>query len=618
MLDPVAILSERFVAAVRAAFPALEGDVDPLIAPNKNPALGDFQSNIAMGLSKRVGKPPRDAAKAILAALKADDVCEPIGEAGIAGPGFINIRLRSDALAGMLARLDTPALGVDTPATPQTVVVDLCGVNLAKEMHVGHLRSTIIGDALARVFERLGYSVVRQNHLGDWGLPIAMVCGRVKREVEAGRVDLEKITLADLDRHYKAAQKECAPPASIGSVVEDFAPFLTPKFFTEWADEIEAGSAATTALARAKKTLVDLQAKEPGIYAVWKRIVEVTIAACAENCRRLGAVVLPEHTAGESSYADELGPAVEDVLARGVAEIDDGAVIVRLDKPEWGAVKEPCLIRKRDGGFLYATTDLCAIRRRSQKFGADRIVYCVDARQALHFKQVFAASARAGYNQRPGKAPATMSHAGFGMVLGDDGRPFKTRSGDNVKLADLIQEATDRAAEQMRARGADVPGEEFDRTAWAVGVSAIKYADLSIERVKDYVFSFDRMVAFEGNTGPYLLYAYARLRSILRKAGDLGPAMGPFVLNTPEERGLALQLLRYPSALEAVAANGEPHRLCQFLYDVAQAFSTFYAQHRVVDAEPPLRASRVRLCGLVSRVLGDAMGSLGLPYVDKM
>lgn len=617
MLDPVVILSERFVAAVRAAFPALEGDVDPLIAPNKNPALGDFQSNVAMGLSKRVGKPPRDAAKAIVAALKADDLCEPIGEAAIAGPGFINIRLRGDALAGMLAGLDTPALGVEKPATPQTVVVDLCGVNLAKEMHVGHLRSTIIGDALARVFERLGYKVVRQNHLGDWGLPIAMVCGRVKREMEAGRVDLASITLADLDKHYKAAQKECAPPAALGSVVEDFGPFLTAKFYAEWAEEIEAGKAAAVAMTAAKKTLVDLQAKEPGIYAVWKRIVDVTIAACAENCRRLGAIVLAEHTAGESSYADELGPVVEDVLKRGIAEIDDGAVIVRLDKPEWGGIKEPCLIRKRDGGYLYATTDMAAIRRRSQQIGADRIVYCVDARQSLHFKQVFAAAARAGYRDRPGKPAADCSHAGFGMVLGDDGRPFKTRSGDNVKLADLIKEATDRAGEQMRARGADVSADDFEKTAWAVGVSAIKYADLSIERVKDYVFSFDRMVAFEGNTGPYLLYAYARIRSILRKAGEMAGVAG-FVLETPEERAVALQLLRYPASLQAVAANGEPHRLCQFLYDLAQSFSTFYAQHRVVDAEPALRNSRVRLCGLVARVLDDAMTSLGLPHVERM
>jgi len=612
------MLSERFVAAVRDAFPALEGDVDPLIAPNKNPALGDFQSNIAMGLSKRVGKPPRDVAKAIVAALRVEDLCEPMGDSSIAGPGFINIRLLSGALAGMLSAMDTPALGVSTSVSGSTVVVDLCGVNLAKEMHVGHLRSTIIGDALARVFERLGYNVVRQNHLGDWGLPIAMVCGRVKREADAGRVDLATITLADLDKHYKAAQQECAPPAAMGSVVEDFGPFLTDKFCAEWADELDAGRVAAGALSRAKRTLVELQAKEPGIYAVWKRIVDVTIAACAENCRKLGAIVLAEHTAGESSYADELGPAVEDVLSRGVAEIDDGAVIVRLDKPEWGSVKEPCLIRKRDGGFLYATTDLCAIRRRSQKFGADRIVYCVDARQALHFKQVFAASARAGYNQRPGKPAAEMSHAGFGMVLGDDGRPFKTRTGDNVKLADLIREATDRAAEQMRARGADVPAEEFDRTAWAVGVSAIKYADLSIERVKDYVFSFDRMVAFEGNTGPYLLYAYARLRSILKRAGDLSGLQGQFGLDTPEERGLALQLLRFPGALEAVADNGEPHRLCQFLYDLAQSFSTFYAQHRVVDAEPAVRASRLRLCGLVSRVLADAMRTLGLPLVEKM
>jgi arginyl-tRNA synthetase len=626
MLDPVVMLSERFVAAVRAAFPTLEGDVDPLIAANKNPALGDFQSNAAMGLSKRVGKPPREAAKAIVAALKADDLLEPVSEASIAGPGFINLRMRADALARLAAGLDTPALGVEPPQTPQTIVVDLCGVNLAKEMHVGHLRSTIIGDALARIYARLGHTVIRQNHLGDWGLPIAMVCGRVKREVEAGRVDLASITLADLDKHYKAAQKECAPPASLGSVVEDFAPFLTAKFAAEWGDEIEAGAVAAGAMARAKKTLVDLQAKEPGIHLVWQRIVDVTIAACAANCERLATIVRAEHTAGESCYADELGPAVEDVLARRVAEIDDGAVVVRLDAPEWGGIKEPCLIRKRDGGYLYATTDLCAIRRRAQKFGADRIVYCVDARQSLHFKQVFAAAAKAGYCDRPGKPAAECTHAGFGMVMGDDGRPFKTRSGENVKLADLIDEGVERAAAAMRERGAETDAAERSKAAWAVGVAAIKYADLSIERVKDYVFSFDRMVAFEGNTGPYLLYAYARTRSIFRKAAEQGAAAGmagwesaPILVSEPSERLLVLTMLRYPGALASAGDAAEPHRVCQFLYDLAGAYSAFYTNCPVLTApDPATRKSRLRLCGLASRLLADGLDTLGLPRVERM
>lgn len=621
MLDPISLLSQRVLAAIREAFPALDGDADSMVAPNKNPAMGDFQCNAAMGLSKRVGANPRDAAKAIVAALRIDDLCEPLTDASVAGPGFINLRMKADALARLVSAMDTPALGVPTPAAPETVVVDLCGVNLAKEMHVGHLRSTIIGDAVARIFARLGHKAVRQNHLGDWGLPIAMVTGRVMREVQAGRLNLATITLADLDKHYKAAQKECAPPAALGDVVEEFAAFLTAKFMAEWADEIEAGRTAAAALAVAKKTLVDLQAKEPGILAVWQRIVDVTIAACAENCRRLGAVVLPEHTAGESSYAEELGPVVEDLLARKVAEIDDGAVVVKLDKPEWGDIKEPCLIRKRDGGYLYATTDVAAIRRRVQKLGADRVVYCVDARQGLHFKQVFAAAKRAGYATRDGRTSA-LQHAAFGTILGEDGKPFKTRSGENVKLSDLIQEGVDRAAAEMKTRSADVAAEDLDQTAWAVGVSAIKYADLSIERVKDYTFSFDRMVAFEGNTGPYLLYAYARTRSIFRKAADQGvSAWGSAAIRLaePAERSLALAMLRYPGALASAADNAEPHRLCQFLYDLAGAYSAFYTNCPILNApDPATRASRLRLCDLASRLLADGLRTLGLPLVERM
>lgn len=615
--DPAALLTHRFSLAIARAFPSA-AETDPLVVPNKNPKLGDFQCNAAMGLAKRVGKPPREVAKALAEAVELADLCEPLADADIAGPGFINLRLKASALAGILAHF-RPASAGTTP-NPGTTVVDLCGVNLAKEMHVGHLRSTIIGDALARTFQRLGHAVVRQNHLGDWGLPIAMVTHKVMDESSAGRLDLANLRLADLDRLYKAAQKQCAPPPGFELVATSLAPFVTSKLHAEIADDLEQAQAAARHLADAKQTLIRLQRKDADVVRVWQRIVDVTIAACAENCAKLNAIVLPEHTAGESSYADELATLVDDLLRRGIAEIDDGAAVVRLDRPEFGNIKEPCLIRKGDGGFLYATTDLAAIRRRVQSFKADRVVYCVDARQSLHFRQVFAAAHRAGFTTRPDGTIATLAHAAFGTVLGEDGKPFKTRSGENVKLADLIDEATQRAAAQMRERQADVPPDAFERTAWSVGVAAIKYADLSIERVKDYVFSFDRMVAFEGNTGPYLLYAGARVRSIFRKAG-LDPNVFrdvPLVLEHPEERALALAILRYPAALAAVGEHAEPHRLCQFLYDLAGAFSSFYAAHRVIDAPEPVRASRLRLCLLTSETLEDGLTCLGIPVVERM
>ncbi len=620
--DPVELLAERFVAAIRLAYPDLTGEANPLIAANKNPKLGDFQCNAAMGLSKRVGKPPREVATALLAHVKLDDLCEPLGSAAVAGPGFINLTLRPAAIAELLAAFDNGSLGIAKLANPQTVVVDLCGVNLAKEMHVGHLRSTIIGDAVARVFERLGWKVVRQNHLGDWGLPIAMVTGKLMREIDAGRADLATLRLADTDRLYKLAQAECKTDTPIGTVVKKYAPQVTPKLLAEWPDELGAVERAEAALTEARKTLVQLQSKDAATLTVWQRIVDITIAACAENCRNLVAIVLPEHTAGESSYADELAGVVDDLLSRGIAEVNDGAVIVRLDKPEWGNIPEPCLIRKSDGGFLYATTDLAGVRRRVRKFGGSRLVYCVDARQSLHFQQVFAACNRAGYSTGTLGAPAsTMIHAAFGMVLGEDNRPFKTRSGENVKLADLITEATDRSAAEIRKKNPDMAEADIPPIARAVGIAAIKYTDLSVERIKDYVFSFDRMVAFEGNTGPYLLYAYARTRSIARKAAAAGHAAGhgSIVLADAAEKSLALAILRYPEALRQAADNAEPHRVCQFLYDLAGAYSSFYTNCPILQApDAATRASRLRLCDLTSRVLADGLTCLGIPLVERM
>jgi len=608
--DPVAVLTERFVRAIRAALPDVGEDVDPLIAPSKRADLGDFQSNAAMGLARLVGKNPREVASAIVEKLDIADIAEPVT---IAGPGFINVTLRPDALAGLLANLDTPSLGLGA-ATPETVVVDLCGVNLAKQMHVGHLRATVIGDALARVFERMGQKVVRQSHVGDWGLPIAMVVRKVMDEAAAGRVDLDALTLDDLDRLYKEAQADCAADGKGLAAVRRFG--LGPKAEAELEAQV---SGAESALARAKETLVKLQRHDPEVFATWKRIADVTMTACLATCARLKANVTAEHSAGESTYADELRPIVADLEARGIAEESDGALVVRVE-----GIEEPVIIRKKDGGFLYATTDIAGIRRRVQTLGGDRVIYCVDARQSLHFRQVFGAAIKAGYATKPGRdEPSSLEHAAFGMVLGEDHRPYKTRSGENVKLSDLIDEAVRRAERTVREKNPGLDAGEQRAIAEAVGVAAIKYADLSNERIRDYVFDFDRMLSFEGNTGPYLLYALVRIKSIFRKAEAEGVGSGwegaALLVEAPEEKGLALALLRYPATMLSVAESLEPHRLCMFLYDLATTFSGFFDRCPVLKAESDeRRASRLRLCAMTARVLEDGLHALGIPTLERM
>jgi arginyl-tRNA synthetase len=614
--DPVEILNERFRAAMRAAFPDLPEGADPLIAPSRNPQFGDFQSNAAMGLAKALGRKPREVAAAIVAKLDLAGIAEPLDDAAIAGPGFINIRLQAAALAGLVGAIDTPELGVEAPAHPETVVVDLCGVNLAKQMHVGHLRATVIGDTLARVFERLGLIVKRQNHVGDWGLPIAMVVQALKDRTEAGTIDPGALTLDDLEVLYREAQRACAPDKRGLAMVERFD--LGPKARAELEEQV---ASAEEAAARAREMLVRLQAGDPDAVAVWERIATVTMAECLRTCERLNTDIDADDSAGESSYRDELPRVVADLEQRGVAVESDGALVVPLEDV---GIAEPCLIRKRDGGFLYATTDLAAIRRRVQELGASRVIYCVDARQSLHFRQAFAAAHKAGYTTRADGVVASLEHAAFGTVLGEDGRPFKTRSGENVKLSALIDEAIARAETAVAEKNPDLSDAERRTVAEAVGVSAIKYADLSTDRVKDYVFAFDRMLAFEGDTGPYLQYALVRVRSIFRRAvAELGEAeatrAGDLLLDTPEEKTLALLLLRYPGALQSVAASLEPHRLCNYLHDLAGAFSQFFQACPVLKAETAaLRRSRLRLCDLTGRVLEDGMTTLGLVPLEQM
>ncbi len=614
-IDPLAILADRFQAAIVKAVPGVT-DADPLIAPCKQASMGDFQSNAAMPLSKKAGKPPRDVAKAIIAHLDISDIAQPVTEASIAGPGFINITFKGDALAALLAKMDTPALGVVPITPPQTVVVDLCGVNLAKQMHVGHLRSIIIGDSLARALARAGDKVVRQNHVGDWGLPIAMVIESLLRTHGDADPATYITSLDALEKAYKQAQKDCDTDTPASWITRYN---LGPKAEAEWEDELDRLRKAELSLSRAKQALVNLQSGAKREVRVWERIQRITLDECLRVCKLLNTIILDEHTAGESAYREELAPMVDDLVARRVAEPDGGALVVRVE-----GVNEPCLIRKSDGGFLYATTDIAAVRRRVQKLGADRVVYCVDARQALHFKQVFGAAIKAGFATKAGKAePSSLEHAPFGMVLGDDGRPFKTRSGENVKLLDLVTEATTRALAVVNERSKDLSDAERGAVAAAVGVAALKYADLSNDRVKDYVFNYDRMLAFEGNTGPYLLYALVRTRSIFRKAAergiDVNVAAAPLIINEPQEKTLALTLLRYNAAVHNVVSALEPHRMCQYLYDLAGAFSSFFDACPVLNTEDAkLRASRLRLCDLTARVLKDGLDTLGIPTVERM
>ena len=612
--DPAALLDERFHAAIAAAAPDLDpSKINTGITASRQPKFGDFQCNAAMGIAKRLGQNPRELAARIVANLDVTGLAEPICESDIAGPGFINITLLPAALASALDALDEPGLGITPPADPETVVVDVCGVNLAKQMHVGHLRSTVLGDAIARLNERMGHTVKRQSHVGDWGLPIAMVVQKLIELKDAGG-SIDTITLDTLNAHYKAAQGACRGEHVALKSIKKYGNH--PKALAECELRIED---AAEKMECAKSRLVALQSGDERSVGVWQRIYDITMTECLATCARLHADITDEHSAGESTYRDELAPLVQDLIDRGIAREDDGALVIDVD-----GIKAPCLIRKRDGGFLYATTDLAAIKRRVSVLGGDRLVYCVDARQGLHFKQVFGAAHKAGYDRGPGGVVAELTHAAFGMVMGDNGKPFATRSGESAKLSDLLDEAVRRADTSVAEKNPEMPEDERRPIAEAVAMAAIKYTDLSTERIKDYVFSFDRMLAFEGDTGPYLLYALVRIRSIFRKAEGAGidtdSAMNaPFVLEDPAEKSLALTLLRYPRSLASTTDASEPSRLCAYSYELASGFSSFFDKCPVLrNDDAASQASRLRLCDLTRRVLGDALATLGIPTVERM
>jgi arginyl-tRNA synthetase len=538
---------------------------------------GDFACNIAMMLAKPAGMKPRDLAAKLIAALPASP---QISKVEIAGPGFLNFFQAAGALAGQLAAaLSDEHLGVRKTGAGQRVVVDLSAPNLAKEMHVGHLRSTIIGDSVANVLAYLGCDVIRQNHVGDWGTQFGMLLAYLQDNPAAGDA------LSDLETFYRAAKQRF-----------DASP--------EFAD-------------RSRAMVVKLQGGDADCVALWQRFNAISLAHCQDIYNRLNVRLTPADVRGESAYNDDLPKVVEALRAKGLLVESDGAQCDFLDafKTADGSPL-PVIVQKADGGYLYATTDLAAIRYRSDVLKADRVLYFVDQRQALHFAQVFAVARAAGF-VRDGMA---LEHMGFGTMNGPDGRPFKTRDGGTVKLIDLLTEAEERAYALVRDKIPDSGDDALREIARAVGIGAVKYADLSKHRTSDYSFNFDQMLNFEGNTAPYLLYAYTRVASVLRKAGQsLDDVSGEIQLEAAHEQELASRLVQFGEVLSAVADKGTPHLLCSYLYDVAGLFSGFYTNCPILQADTPeQQASRLRLAALTGRTMKTGLELLGLKTLERM
>ncbi|GLW12922.1 arginine--tRNA ligase [Microtetraspora sp. NBRC 13810] len=575
MTDPQFVLTERVQRALAAAFGPDFADADPLIRPSQ---FADFQANVALSLAKRLRRQPREVAQAIAEELK-----DFPGTIEISGPGFLNITLSDAWITEQAAQiLADPRAGVGVSTPPQTVVIDYSAPNAAKEMHVGHLRTTIVGDSLVRVMEHLGNRVIRQNHLGDWGTPFGMLIEHLLDIGEAAAV--AQLEAGDGTGFYQAARS---------------------KFDAD--DDFKQ---------RARERVTTLQSGDPETLRLWHVFMDATVRYFNKVYTMLGVTLTDDDIAGESMYNAMLAKTCDDLESAGVAVLSEGALCVfppgftgSDDRPL------PLIIRKSDGGYGYATTDLAAIRYRVHDLKADRILYVVGNDQALHFQMVYAAARQAGW------LPDTVSaeHIQIGMMLGPDGRRFKTRSGTSVKLVDLLTEAVDRAGAAIAER--DYDGATRSQIAQAVGMGAVKYADLSVSHDSEYIFDFDRMLGFTGNTGPYMQYATARIRSIFRNAGiDATAATGPILLGEPAERALALQLLDFGTLVERVAESAEPHRLCAYLFETASTFTGFYENCPVLKAGVPddVRASRLALCALTLRVLETGLSLLGVPVPDRM
>ncbi len=572
------MLSERFAGALASLDESLR-DADPVVRRSDR---ADYQVNGSMALAKRTGRPPRDLAQDLIDRVELADIAHP---PEVAGPGFINVTLHDAFLARALTETAAdPNLGVTKAATTEKVVVDYSAPNVAKEMHVGHLRSTIIGDALVRVLEFVGHEVVRQNHLGDWGTPFGMLIEHLLSVGEAEAAN--ELSVGELGRFYQEARAEFdANP--------DFAD-------------------------RARRRVVALQAGDPQTLRLWKLLVDESSRYFTAVYGQLGVKLGPDDQAGESMYNPMLADTMAELERLGLLVESDGALCVF---PPGFTTREgnplPLIVRKSDGGFGYDTTDLAAIRYRLRDLGATHVIYIVGAPQREHLEMIIETARLAGWL----KPPARAEHVAFGSVLGDDRKMFRTRAGGSIRLVDLLDEAVERARRIVADRTTLNP-DEAASVSQAVGIGAVKYADLSNDRVKDYVFDWDRMLDFQGNTGPYLQYAHTRVRSIFGQAEARGfdvTDLGPASEFAPAERRLALEILSFDGAVHATEASLAPHRLCTYLFDVATAFTDFYETCPVLRADTDeQRRSRLFLADLTSRVLAQGLDLLGIAAPERM
>jgi arginyl-tRNA synthetase len=572
-------------AAVKSFGEQLAG-LNPAVDAASNPTFGDFQSNMALTLSKELKMPPRAIADKIVQAIDLDGICDA---PTVAGPGFINIKLKKEFLEGQINGIKKDErLGVSKPAKVKNVIVDMSSPNIAKEMHVGHLRSTIIGESIARTYEFLGHHVLRINHVGDWGTQFGMLICELREKFPQALTEAEALDLGDLVAFYKQAKKHFDED-------EDFKN-------------------------RARLEVIQLQSGNPETIKAWKLLCEQSRQSFDEIYGLLDIQNLQER--GESFYNDMLADTVKTLEEKGLAVENQGAKCIFID----GYLNEegnpmPLIVQKKDGGFNYAATDLASIRYRVDVDKADELIYVVDAGQSLHFEMFFKAAEMAGF------LPSSMrvKHVPFGVVLGEDGKKLKTRSGETIRLKDLLFEAVQHAREDLDSRLADKGKSESD--AWkeevsmAVGIASVKYADLSLNRMTNYVFSFKKMLSLQGNTAPYMMYAYVRVRGISREGGiDLAKLdeSARVILNEPAEAELAKQLLKLDDVLEGVIDEFLPNRICEHLFELSQKFNQFYEACPVLSAEEPVRTSRLILCDLTARTIQLGLSLLGISVLERM
>lgn len=573
-----ALLSEKVSQAMIAA--GAPADCEPQVRQSAKVQFGDYQANGMMAVAKKLGMAPRQLAEQVLTHLDLSGIASKVE---IAGPGFINIFLEPAFLAEQVQQaLASDRLGVSQP-TRQTIVVDYSAPNVAKEMHVGHLRSTIIGDAAVRTLEFLGHHVIRANHVGDWGTQFGMLIAWLEKQKQENAGDM---ALADLEGFYRDAKKHY--------------------------DEDEAFAE------RARNYVVKLQSGDTYFREMWRKLVDITMTQNQITYDRLNVTLTRDDVMGESLYNPMLPGIVADLKAKGLAVESEGATVVFLDEFK-NKEGDPMgvIIQKKDGGYLYTTTDIACAKYRYETLHADRVLYYIDSRQHQHLMQAWTIVRKAGYV--PDSVP--LEHHMFGMMLGKDGKPFKTRAGGTVKLADLLDEALERARRLVAEKNPDMSADELEKLANAVGIGAVKYADLSKNRTTDYIFDWDNMLAFEGNTAPYMQYAYTRVLSVFRKADidEQALASAPVIISEDREAQLAARLLQFEETLTVVAREGTPHVMCAYLYDVAGLFSGFYEHCPILSAEnDAIRNSRLKLAQLTAKTLKLGLDTLGIETVERM